>query len=142
MLYAVHYFAMQYYFQPPTCILSVLQFMRLQRKYRPRPSLCGRFVASDACFWLNVIPSIRIQGTCRIISHRLHDSQSFGSAFTEQYSIPYTKVLWPLNETKSNGSAIPSPNESPVNVYDCTRLRDGTNVKHGLVLGLNGGGVT
>ena len=82
-----------------------------------------------------------IQWFRRIIANSLDDPQAFCSAFAEQYAIAHSKVFWSLHESERDNRPVASPNESPVDVDYGTSLRYRANVKHSLVLGLDGGGV-
>lgn len=84
----------------------------------------------------------RVERIGRIIAYSLDDAETFGAAFTEEDAVADGKVLGPLHEAEGYCCAITGPDEGAVNVDDGARLRDGTHVQHGLVFGLDGGGVT
>ena len=78
----------------------------------------------------------------RIVSHSFYDAKPFRSSFAEEDSIPSGEVLRSLDEAESNRGTVARSDESTINVDDCTGLRDGTDVQHGLVLGFDCGSVT
>lgn len=73
----------------------------------------------------------------RVISYRFDNPQTFGAPFTEEYSIPCSQVLRSLNKPECHYRTVPSPYKSSINVNDSTRLRNWTDMQHGLVLGLD-----
>lgn len=77
----------------------------------------------------------------RVVSDRLDNAQALRTAFTEQKSVTWCEVLWTLDETERDSCAVTSSNELAVNVDDGARLGDRADVKHGLILGLDGCGV-
>lgn len=76
-----------------------------------------------------------------VVSNRLHNTETLCAAFAEQESVAWCKILGALNEAEGDSCAISCANERSVNIDDGTSLGDRADVKHGLVLGLNSGGV-
>lgn len=81
------------------------------------------------------------QGVCRVIANALHNSESFGLAFSEKYSVTRSEEFRSLDESEGNKGSVPSSNEGAVNVNHSTGLADSPNMKHSLISGLDGGRV-
>lgn len=77
----------------------------------------------------------------RVIPDALHDSQPFGLALPEKNPITRCEEFGPLNEAESNESPISGPDEWPINVDNRAGLANRSNMQHGLILALNGGGM-
>ena len=82
-----------------------------------------------------------IQRFQRIISNRLDDAKPFSPSLSEEYSIASRKVLWPLDKTECDCSAVTRTDECPVDIDDGACLGHRPDVQHCLVFRLDGGGV-
>lgn len=74
----------------------------------------------------------------RVVANALHDPEALGTSLTEEQAVTGNKVLGPLDEAEGDSGAVAGPDEGPVNVDDGAGLRDGPDVEHGLVFGLDG----
>jgi len=77
----------------------------------------------------------------RIVAYTLDNAETLGAAFTEQYPVADRQKLGTLDETECHQCSISCANEGAVNVDNGACLTDCSDVKHGLVLGTDSGGM-
>jgi hypothetical protein len=77
----------------------------------------------------------------RVVTDRFDYAKALGTAFAEEEPIAWSKVLRTLNEAECNCCTVSCADKLSVDVNDGTSLGNGTNVEHGLVFGLDGGGM-
>lgn len=74
-----------------------------------------------------------------IVAHSFDDAQPLGPSLAEEYAITCRQIFRSLDKAECHHCTVACPDESTVDVNDGTCLRYRPNVKHGLVLGFDGG---
>lgn len=74
-----------------------------------------------------------------VIAKAFDYPQPFRLTLPEQDTIAGRQELGPLNKAERHEGAVASSDEGAIDVDHGTSLADGSNVQHGLVLGLDGG---
>ena len=132
--------------------LCCMQDHHVFRRSIPQPHCVHTFMTSHAkllmqapCSCIScairIFTLIRVQRLTRIVTHRFDNPQAFCPTFPKQYPLTHSQILGPLYEPKCNRRSIARPNERTIDIDDRASLADRTNVQHGLIFRLDGGGV-
>ena len=108
------------------------------------PTFSGDIIARLLLFPLLLLPkalTAPTQRLQRIIPHALHNTQPLRPALSEQQPITGNQILRPLHEPERYRRAVTGADMRSVNSDDSASLRDGPDMKHGLVFRLDSCGV-